>query len=620
MEFSFDYFISHLVQDQKEHVLPLVEALEASGKKVFFSGRDLGMGQDLTSSINDALVKSHSFILVYTPNLYREMNGSYVQQEFTAFNALAGLERKITVVVREIPIDKAIKKHPLYITRFSFSEKKSISEIIASLLSSNRSLTPTLKAIPNLKVNHNFNVLLLPFDELFSSASSRINVNALVENNIRDLGYQEQMNILIEKEDKGIKNLSTAALQEFAKRKNIDLVIYGTFYEQAGQIRMGLRYLLTFGNEGMHAGKLDNHTGRVLKKESIFSGSFELFDIHSFLYWVLAIRAYWMGDFRSSLGFLAKIEKPEDVPLDELNFKKGVCQMALGAYNEAINSFQKLGPEHHLYEQSQVNLGNLFLFLEKWDLAQNAYRQIPSYSLLYPSAKNNLDVLSLAMGKPGKLSIQAPPTGSGNAKIDPISRYNQMKNKGDQTSMPVLMKWKEVQNNPVYLHQYRNSPFQSSESFLQTFEEDALPILVLDHCYFPFPPLQTDQKLDSWGIAVESKTGEMLINPLQTSGKHIIISREDLFESKVAHTQQNSTTVSRILYKINQEKALGQKICKLSFCLIPIIPFWEKMNLISLEMPIGPQARKSGLRKFIMEEYSSYTSGIHIDFILQKIL
>jgi hypothetical protein len=75
----YDVFISHAVEDKLSIANELCLKLEAAGLKVWYSGKELKIGDSLDATILDALSRSRYGVVIFSPSYIRK---NWAMKEF----------------------------------------------------------------------------------------------------------------------------------------------------------------------------------------------------------------------------------------------------------------------------------------------------------------------------------------------------------------------------------------------------------------------------------------------------------------------------------------------------------------------------------------------------------
>ena len=129
----FDLFVSHATED-KNYVVPLVKALEATGIRVWFDQNTLEWGDDLRSSIDRGLANCRYGIVVFSKAFLGKKK--WTEYELNSLFALEKVGRKVILPIwHGITRDDLIQYSPAFADRLAkISSTDSYAEIVESLL------------------------------------------------------------------------------------------------------------------------------------------------------------------------------------------------------------------------------------------------------------------------------------------------------------------------------------------------------------------------------------------------------------------------------------------------------------------------------------------------------
>lgn len=92
---EFDCFISHASEDKKDFVIPLLDALEKKGFKVWYDENSMLLGDSLRKSIDFGLAKSSFGVVVLSPSFFKK---GWTEYEFNALVQWEVSEKKRKII------------------------------------------------------------------------------------------------------------------------------------------------------------------------------------------------------------------------------------------------------------------------------------------------------------------------------------------------------------------------------------------------------------------------------------------------------------------------------------------------------------------------------------------
>lgn len=124
---KYDVFISYAVEDKATVAAPLTEKLKARGLKVFFAGRELGIGDEIGDLIHTGLRKSKFGVVILSPSY----NRSWTLGEL--FNLLdkENQEKHATIfpIWHEISYTEVLEKFPRLSSKYALSTNSDLDHI-----------------------------------------------------------------------------------------------------------------------------------------------------------------------------------------------------------------------------------------------------------------------------------------------------------------------------------------------------------------------------------------------------------------------------------------------------------------------------------------------------------
>lgn len=131
--YLYDAFISFAEQDKLEIVTPLVKALEARNKHVWYSSNQLQVGDSISEEINQAISLSRFGILIISPSYFKawpinELNAMFAKYTHSGVNTLLP-------VWHNVSYEQVLNKVPLIADKFAVQSDIGIDEITNYLIS-----------------------------------------------------------------------------------------------------------------------------------------------------------------------------------------------------------------------------------------------------------------------------------------------------------------------------------------------------------------------------------------------------------------------------------------------------------------------------------------------------
>ena len=118
-EYPYDAFISHAVEDKMAITNELYERLKAAGLKVWYSGRELTIGEDVQESILKGLAASRYGIIIFSPSY---ISKTYTLRELMIFQDRDDKRKDVILpVLHQITIGKLATVIPDVVGRFALT-------------------------------------------------------------------------------------------------------------------------------------------------------------------------------------------------------------------------------------------------------------------------------------------------------------------------------------------------------------------------------------------------------------------------------------------------------------------------------------------------------------------
>ena len=122
---EYDVFISHASEDKEDFVKPLVEALQASGYKVWYDEFTLKIGDSLRRSIDNGLKNSRYGIVIFSSAFFAK---NWTQYEVDGLVTRETEGRKVI-----LPIWHMVSKDQVQNFSPSLADKRAISSSLSTI-------------------------------------------------------------------------------------------------------------------------------------------------------------------------------------------------------------------------------------------------------------------------------------------------------------------------------------------------------------------------------------------------------------------------------------------------------------------------------------------------------
>ena len=122
---KYDVFVSHASEDKEEFVKPLVEALEASGYKVWYDEFTLKVGDSLRRSIDNGLSNSRYGIVVFSK--------AFFDKQWTQYELDGLVNREMNGHKVILPIWHLVSKDQVQNYSPSLADKKAINSSLSTI-------------------------------------------------------------------------------------------------------------------------------------------------------------------------------------------------------------------------------------------------------------------------------------------------------------------------------------------------------------------------------------------------------------------------------------------------------------------------------------------------------
>ncbi|HEY9487197.1 MAG TPA: toll/interleukin-1 receptor domain-containing protein, partial [Chryseosolibacter sp.] len=132
-KYEYDAFISHAVEDKIPIANELCAKLERAGLKIWYSGKELGIGDSIEKTIAKGLNRSRYGIVIFSPTYLAK---NWTIREFYTLLAKEIEEQKVILpVLYNITLDDLKNKDLLMADRFAVDADKGIDFVVDRLVS-----------------------------------------------------------------------------------------------------------------------------------------------------------------------------------------------------------------------------------------------------------------------------------------------------------------------------------------------------------------------------------------------------------------------------------------------------------------------------------------------------
>jgi len=132
-KYEYDAFISHAVEDKIPIANELCAKLERAGLKIWYSGKELGIGDSIEKTIAKGLNRSRYGIVIFSPTYLAK---NWTIREFYTLLAKEIEEQKVILpVLYNITLDDLKNKDLLMADRFAVDADKGIDFVVERLVS-----------------------------------------------------------------------------------------------------------------------------------------------------------------------------------------------------------------------------------------------------------------------------------------------------------------------------------------------------------------------------------------------------------------------------------------------------------------------------------------------------
>ena len=131
-KYEYDAFISHAVEDKIPIANELCAKLERAGLKIWYSGKELGIGDSIEKTIEKGLNRSRYGIVIFSPTYLAK---NWTIREFYTLLAKEIEEQKVILpVLYNISLDELKNKDLLMADRFAVNADKGIDFVVERLV------------------------------------------------------------------------------------------------------------------------------------------------------------------------------------------------------------------------------------------------------------------------------------------------------------------------------------------------------------------------------------------------------------------------------------------------------------------------------------------------------
>lgn len=131
-KYEYDAFISHAVEDKIPIANELCAKLESAGLRIWYSGKELGIGDSIEKTIEKGLNRSRYGIVIFSPTYLAK---NWTIREFYTLLAKEIEEQKVILpVLYNISLDELKKKDLLMADRFAVNADRGIDFVVDRLV------------------------------------------------------------------------------------------------------------------------------------------------------------------------------------------------------------------------------------------------------------------------------------------------------------------------------------------------------------------------------------------------------------------------------------------------------------------------------------------------------
>jgi hypothetical protein len=131
-KYEYDAFISHAVEDKIPIANELCAKLERAGLRIWYSGKELGVGDSIEKTIENGLHRSRYGIVIFSPTYLAK---NWTIREFYTLLAKEIEEQKVILpVLYNVTVDELKNKDLLMADRFAVSTERGIDFVVDRLV------------------------------------------------------------------------------------------------------------------------------------------------------------------------------------------------------------------------------------------------------------------------------------------------------------------------------------------------------------------------------------------------------------------------------------------------------------------------------------------------------
>lgn len=132
-KYEYDAFISHAVEDKIPIANELCARLENAGLRIWYSGKELGIGDSIEKTIEKGLHRSRYGIVILSPTY---LSKNWTIREFYTLLAKEIEEQKVILpVLYNVTVDELKNKDLLMADRFAVSADRGLDFVVSKLVS-----------------------------------------------------------------------------------------------------------------------------------------------------------------------------------------------------------------------------------------------------------------------------------------------------------------------------------------------------------------------------------------------------------------------------------------------------------------------------------------------------
>jgi len=132
-KYDYDAFISHAVEDKIQSANELCAKLERAGLRIWYSGKELGVGDSIEKTIENGLHRSRYGIVILSPT-YLAKNWT-IREFYTLLSREIEQRKVILPVLYNITVDDLRNKDLLMADRFAVNADRGIDYVVDRLVS-----------------------------------------------------------------------------------------------------------------------------------------------------------------------------------------------------------------------------------------------------------------------------------------------------------------------------------------------------------------------------------------------------------------------------------------------------------------------------------------------------